>query len=188
MGINVEDPDRDDARVQVSFTTFDRMRTRLAEQEREINALKAQLLAATFEAAGPIVEGALRAALPIVGFAVGNLHPLTVRGWPWHRLAELAGYCRHPALAHPLVEPELTLTWDDFALLARKWEDARARGEERALLVEENAGRAITPSGLAAYGLAATVAPPAHGEPMLLPIAPDEPPEPVSNFDGQRNE
>jgi hypothetical protein len=87
---------------------------------------------------------AFRYAMPVVQFAVANLFPLTVRGWPWHDLRRLArmlpgipGASNFPA--------ELAVTLDSFSHVAEKWEVARAEGREKELLAEENSARAAAP-------------------------------------------
>lgn len=120
--------------------------TDLPEHERE-NQTEGRLA---------LLYNTLRSALCVIQFSVANLHPLTVRGWPHEDLADLAerlsGFL--PGKSDRHFPPELASTLAEFARLAKKWEDARARGEEQELLAEENAGRAVTPETLEMYGIA----------------------------------
>jgi hypothetical protein len=81
-------------------------------------------------------------ALEVVQFAVANLHPLTVRGWPYLALRALARLS--PDL--PGVDTSFRqVARGDWEILTRemeKWEKARAEGREQELLAEENAARA----------------------------------------------
>jgi hypothetical protein len=85
---------------------------------------------------------ALQHALKVVCFAVANLHPLTVRGWPYEALRALGQLAPHlPGVDESFRQ----VAFGDWTILTRemeKWEKARAEGREQELLAEENSARA----------------------------------------------
>lgn len=162
---NDELPEQDDAKISMPAVRWMRMRENLAKAHATIADLEARLRRAELADVpadvaaerglerAKLLGEALEAAIVIVGFAVGNLHPLTVRGWPWHRLDHLAQMVISGRLPAEVIERGLAMTWETFAREARKWEEARAEGREQQLLAEENASRAATPESLAAMGI-----------------------------------
>lgn len=176
---NDELPDQDDAKISLPAVRWMRMRENLAKAHATIADLEARLRRAELAdlpadvakerglERAQILGEALESAITIVGFAVGNLHPLTVRGWPWHRLDHLAQMVLGGRMPTEVIEHGLAMTWETFAREARKWEEARAEGREQQLLAEENASRAATPESLAAMGIAIVPGIPEAGTSLL---------------------
>jgi hypothetical protein len=188
--VNDEEGDDSDTTVRMPAARWMGLKQTLADRDAEIVRLRAALREAQLADVPPELAEriglaktkglgeALDAAITIVGFAVGNLHPLTVRGWPWHKLDRLAQMGLGGELAAGVLESGVAMTWDSFAREARKWEEARAQGREQALLAEENATRAPTADSLAAYGIPVVPGVPQAGE-SLLKTAPIPPPPAV---------
>lgn len=90
------------------------------------------------------LSSALKDATTIVTFAVGNLDPLSVRGWPYKELRRLAGKLE----SLPGVDPFLRESATDlkiFADEAAEWEKARAEGREQEKLASKNLGAVASP-------------------------------------------
>lgn len=124
-------PISQDATVQLPLHDLRRI-------EREFDALREEL--ATRAKTSPVqdipehtrqLEDALRAAVPIIGFAVGLLNPETYRGWPHAELQRVAELL-------PKVLPTLddvaavSLTWIDTARTAAETDVFRVRRYEAA--------------------------------------------------------
>lgn len=136
------------ATITISIEDYQKLKNRAAELELELGKTRAELDQARL---GPTdsdtrkLSEAFNHALEIVRFAVGNLHPLTVRGWPYLHLRALGEVS--PDL--PGVDPSFRdVARGDWRILTKemeKWEKARAEGREKELLAEENAARAPGP-------------------------------------------
>lgn len=99
---------------------------RIGELERE----KTKLLVADPTGQVPQLLETIRAAIPVVSFAVGNLHPDDVRGWPYLSLQKLANLLeKMPTL--DAFESEYPLTWRIFAKEAEDREMERAQRIQR---------------------------------------------------------
>lgn len=85
-------------------------------------------------------------AMQVVRFAVGNLEPLTVRGWPYKNLFAIVEHLR----ALPGLDFDYEETSGDLKLFAeecKRWEIARDEGREQEMFQTENAARApVTPT------------------------------------------
>ena len=79
--------------LTITLEDLDAMRSRIAAADEHIHRLEAELVAAsTRDASGlvPQLLDVIATVIPIVQFAVGNLDPATVRGWP-HQLLDSFG-------------------------------------------------------------------------------------------------
>lgn len=83
---------------------------------------------------------AFMGAMPVVRFAVGNMDPMSFRGWPHRDLDTIVAALK----SLPGVDGDQKETANDLGLFAREcreWEKARANGTEQARLHEQNAAR-----------------------------------------------
>lgn len=96
----------------------------------EVAALKEKLrvasLRADSEVTSDLVE-ALRAVLPVISFAVGNLSPEAIRGWPHDALKTFAGRLAVLFAGDDIVA-SLALEFGNFAREAASYEEQR-RGD-----------------------------------------------------------
>jgi hypothetical protein len=104
-----------DSHVTISLGDLDALRAEVKAAEDRARDLEEQLADAKLgpdpEFARHTIE-AFRATLPIIQFAVGNLHPSAVRSWPYEALRNVAEYLKtlpgadvnDHALAHEFVE------------------------------------------------------------------------------------
>jgi len=118
-----------DSQVSISLAALDELREQIKAAEDRARDLEKQINDAKLgpdpEFAKHAIE-AFRAALPIVQFALGNLHPSTVRGWPDTALDRIAACLvtlpgtddNDRALARELI---------DSAKLARGYEEFRRK-------------------------------------------------------------
>lgn len=145
------------AKVEISLADLDNLRTSRARAETELadlrknyDALRTSLAAVPEDVRknipldalgdGPNLVAALAESLTIVRFAIGNLDPMTVRGWPHRSLLALAELLpKVPGVSDE--DRELWMDWRIFARRAGEWEDARARGLEQEKLAEENSAK-----------------------------------------------
>lgn len=140
------------AKVEISLTDLDTLRKDRERWEAEYLALRKQFDELRTAVAlakpgdlpslvdGPNMAAALNHALTVITFAIGNLDPLTVRGWPAADLLALAELL--PKL--PGLDPLLVELWCDWRIFARRaaeWEAARALGIEREKLADENSAK-----------------------------------------------
>jgi hypothetical protein len=82
------------AQVTISLDELDELRGRLRKAHEDNAALSADMRAAEIASAGDRADGLLatiRQGLVVVRFAVANLDPETIRGWPWEALHGFAG-------------------------------------------------------------------------------------------------
>jgi hypothetical protein len=143
------------ATVQISLADLDRLRNAKARAEEDVVAIKLALeqgLLADSGLANATLAIALGHALAICRFAIGNLDPLTVRGWPEANLQALAELFVEEeerrrtsnCMQLPGVDPqiiELGCDWRIFAARARQVEQWRAAGIEKEMLAEENSAK-----------------------------------------------
>jgi hypothetical protein len=83
---------------------------------------------------------AFMASMPIIRFAVGNMDPMSFRGWPYEDLETVIVALK----TLPGIGGDQKETAGDLQLFARdckEWEDARANGTEKIRLKEQNAAR-----------------------------------------------
>ncbi len=81
------------AEITMTLAEFDELREKLRAAHAEIGQLEGELEAAqAADPSGrvPVLIGALKAALPIVQFACGNLDPRTITRWPYPDVLQLA--------------------------------------------------------------------------------------------------
>jgi hypothetical protein len=129
----------------MDITEWQELRNTIDALERDVAALRKRLAEARIGACGDnrrLFE-ALNHTIEIVRFAIANLEPRTVRGWPHESLSAFAALLPDlPGIDRSLAESAGDLTL--FARGAREWEEARASGTEHAKLAAENAARATT--------------------------------------------
>lgn len=132
-----------DATVSVKLEDIQNLQDSVKALTAEVGSLQEQLTNAKLDAGGDATRqfhAAFLDAMEIVRFAIGNLDPLTVRGWPYQRLAMIAAALKIlPGIGGDQVD-----TANDLGHFARKceeWEKARAQGVEQAKLHGENAAR-----------------------------------------------
>jgi len=111
------------ASVTLPLTELDDIRNTVQTRDAKIAELEAALTAAEIsDASGRIdlLVEALSTAMPIIAFAVANLDPTTVRGWPHKELSDFAA--RLPSLpgATPL-QKEVAIELGAFAKECEFW-------------------------------------------------------------------
>lgn len=116
----------------------DRNELRVTELEAEIDRLK---LEGVGDAAAEL-SMAFNHAYEIVRFAVANLDPLAVRGWPHKDLLELGKLIPELAGVSPDIR-ECAPDLRDFARRAAEWEGARDAGVEQEKHAAENAVKSV---------------------------------------------
>jgi len=168
-----------DTIMQIKYGDFKALEEAKADLTREVAALKQQLALAELsgvDGAGERLKRLFEAfsqAMEVVRFAIGNLHPLTVRGWPYEALQALSVTLPTIPSAERFPQ-ELAVTFAYFAGLCEKWETARAEGREKEMLAEENAARAPSAATLAALGIVQVAGPPLS----FTPLASEPPTDP----------
>ncbi len=100
----------------------------------QIDKLKEDLRLAHAHAGGDVIVALLRKtfghALRVMQFAVGNLDPEAVRGWPHHDLRAVAEFlAEDPASSQE--HRELAIAWKEFASVAADVEADRAVGRHK---------------------------------------------------------
>lgn len=81
--------------VTIKMTDFQELTQKLQAQEKEIARLRVSVVEASKAGITATLEeavDAIRATLPIISFAVANLHYDDIRGWPWAALETYATY------------------------------------------------------------------------------------------------
>jgi hypothetical protein len=134
-----------DAKITIGIDDYNGLRSKIEALSLELGQTKVSLDQARLgdgAADARRLAEALGHALKVIQFAIANLHPLTVRGWPYEDLRALGNLA--PDL--PGVDESFRqVAKTDWGLLTKemeKWERARAEGREQELLAEENASRA----------------------------------------------
>lgn len=130
----------DEPTVNVPLSTYDKLRDERKELQTKVYELEKQLAAVQLgdgEVARQL-HSAFHAAIKIVQFAVGNLDPSTVAGWPHEALAAVAaaietipGIDRHAAE----LPPELK----HFAGVAKGYEEWRRERDKNKVVVPATA-------------------------------------------------
>lgn len=116
------------AMVSIPLSDLDDIRNKNSALTDQIAELKKELLAAERQDPQERIEALVQtimAALPIVAFATANLHPDTIRGWPYNQLAQLADLLE-AAPGLPYSAQELALEFRSFAADAKRTEKGRA--------------------------------------------------------------
>lgn len=126
-----------DSQVTISLGNLDALREQIKTAEDHAQDLERQLADAKLgpdpEFAKHTIE-AFRATLPLIQFAVGNLHPSAVRGWPHETLKRVAEFLKalpdadvnDHALAHEFVE---------VAKLAQGYEEFRRQRDAQTVVL-----------------------------------------------------
>lgn len=136
------------AKVEISLNDFQALQNKITSLEAELTDANKAIDDAKLGEHGSEARAyrdAFLAALKIAQFGIGNLDPLTVRGWPYDALYELADHMRaRPGLDG--FQREIVGDLRIFADNCKRWEDARAKGIEKELLADENAAHGPVPT------------------------------------------
>jgi len=136
-----------DSKVEVSLKALDELRDEAHRSAARIQALEREVVAAKLEDKSgrvPALMVALRAAVEVVQFAVGNLDPTTVRGWPYEALGTIADALEQiPGLQEDPNMRSLAGELRHFAGIAAGLEEFRK---------ERDAKRVVTPATAADFG------------------------------------
>jgi len=120
-------------KIEITLEDLDEMRSQIREaSDRLVRAEKEKNEALAADPSGrvPQLLAVIEAALPIVQFAVENLEPTTVRGWPHKTLDKLG---------------ELLATVDGMSVIAREIApELRVFAHEAELIELERAGKSGT--------------------------------------------
>lgn len=136
------------ATVTIGIEDYQKLKSRGDALEREVGDLRAALDEARLggnDSDARRLGEALNLALPVVQFAIANLHPLTVRGWPYKELRALSKVLPDCPGVDRSIRDCCRGDWKILTDEMEKWETARAEGREKELLAEENAARAPNP-------------------------------------------
>jgi hypothetical protein len=138
-------PSMPDPVVSVPLSQYDKLRTAVRDTQARVYELEEQLTAAQLadnSGTTKLLLDTFHATMRVVQFAVGNLEPTTIAGWPHQALVEIAdalekipGVDRHIG--------EMVLPLREFA--------KRAAGYE-AFRKERDANRVVTMAGAADFG------------------------------------
>jgi hypothetical protein len=148
------------ATVTLPHSDYQRLQDDIRALKAEVEAKRVEIedlkLGPTDSHARQLLD-ALNSSLDVTRFAIGNLPPMAVRGWPHKSLRSLAALL--PSL--PGVDEGIREVSTDWRLVAddcQKWEDARAEGKEHELLAHDNAlkGASLDAFGPMLSGQAAT--------------------------------
>lgn len=116
----------DEPTVNIKYSDYNKLREDLRTTQNENYELKTKLNAAALgdDAVAKLLFTSFHSALKVVQFAVGNLEPSTVAGWPHAALVEIADAIEKiPGIDQHIAEmpPELR----HFAALAASLEEMR---------------------------------------------------------------
>jgi hypothetical protein len=124
------------ATINMELTEFTEITDRLKVLESENGQLRQDVGAARLVAGGDELTqqafAAFRASLPIVCFALANLDPETIRGWPWVSLQDLAGIMEGLSV-RTQNDLELALAMKEFAKEAAEIDHLRSLGRHKEL-------------------------------------------------------
>lgn len=138
-----------DAVVTLKYSELNKLQSDLRDANARILEMEKEVEEAKLGDHGGVArqyQEAFSDAMQVVRFAVGNLEPLTVRGWPYKNLFEIVGHLR----ALPGLDFDSEETSGDLKLFAeecKRWEIARDEGREQEMFQAETAARApVTPT------------------------------------------
>jgi hypothetical protein len=132
------------ASVTIDFADLEGIKKRAETAEAEVARLKGEVDQARLGDGGSDARRLATAfdlALEVVQFAIANLHPMAVRGWPYEALRALGELAPHLPGVNTSFREVATGDWRLLTKEMEKWEKARAEGREQELLAEENAAR-----------------------------------------------
>lgn len=115
-------------KIELSLEEYDALRAKLRTMQKQVNDAEAARDAAlTQDPSGlvPSLVNGMLDAFEIIRFAVGNLDPRTVRGWPYKNLDRFANRLKDLPGA-PRIPKETALEFVAFAYEARLLEEDRA--------------------------------------------------------------
>jgi hypothetical protein len=128
-----------DAKVEISLSNLDDLRNDIRKAQARVADLEKQLVDAQLQDASGLVPKlveALKSANTVVQFAVGNLDPTTVRGWPYEALRTIADTITAiPGLRDDADMRSLVEEYRNFAGVAAGLEEfRRKRDAERVVM------------------------------------------------------
>jgi len=130
----------DTATVTLTLGQLQELQTKIVALEKEIADARRTIDSGRLgdpESSARALSTTLTDSLAVVRFAVANLDPLTVRGWPYDELRRVgAAIATLPGVSDFVRELSNTLV--EFANRAEGWEQARAEGKEQERLASEN--------------------------------------------------
>lgn len=132
--------------------------SRVAELEQKLEQVR---LEDPSDRVPPLVA-CIRSALPIVQFALGNLDPTTVRGWPHEAVTAFAETIRSLPGADVTIH-EMGLEFLNFARYAARVERDRAERDAKRIELARQPAAAVDAAVVAAAAAAAT------GQVMMTP-------------------
>lgn len=125
--------------VTITLADLNALKLQIAQaNERSAKAEKETAAARLVDPSGRLPEllATIEAALPIVQFAVGNLDPTTVRGWP-HK--ELAAFAKGLASLSDREKDAIAEEFTTFAKLAGGLEEFRKERDKNKIIVPASA-------------------------------------------------
>jgi len=115
------------AEIKMSLEEYQELTNKLAAQNKAVSELEHELRraeSADVEGRVQSVIDAMNVLLPVLSFAVANLDPTTVRGWPYKNLREFAkSLTRLPGMT--AIQKEMAVDLAAFANEAEYWENER---------------------------------------------------------------
>lgn len=126
--------------VTVPLSTYDKLRDELKQLQKQSYELEQKLNAAKLgdSAVAQQLHTAFHDAIKVVQFAVGNLDPSTVSGWPWQALTAIADAIEKiPGIDRHVTElPEELRA---FAYTAKGFEDYRRERDKHKVVLPASA-------------------------------------------------
>ena len=138
-----------EAKVTLTLGEVNKLQSDVRDANVRISELKSEVVEAKLGNHDGITrqyQEAFLDAMPIVRFAIGNLHPMTVRGWPFEKLLSITHHLR----TLPGIDDDQEETSGDMKIFAQeceRWEKARDEGREQAMLKEQNEARGSVSTG-----------------------------------------
>lgn len=139
-----------DAKVEITYGELQGLQDKVRDLEKENSKLKLETSEAKLGPDGNLARQyreAFAEAMTIVRFAVSNMHPLTVRGWPYKSLEHV---CKANG-SLPGIDQDSAETANDMKIFAREcreWEISRDNGTEQEKL--RSGGGGFTPEDIQA--------------------------------------
>lgn len=123
------------ATVKLSFHDFRRIEKEMAKLKEENTRLRKGAVTTVDENSDPVrdLSIALRAAIPVVQFAVGQLNPESVKNWP-HEALRLLSEHMATIYADNADSVSMAITFSEFAAECKQIDEFRA---ERTVAAEE---------------------------------------------------
>lgn len=133
------------AEITMSLQEYEEIKTQRDEARHEMSELRKKLHDAEMRDPSERVPGLVRAveaALPIIKFAVGNLAPETIRGWPYDELVAFAEELDRLPGADAAMR-EYALEFRNFAREAQSVEAGRRERDAQSSSVERHSSTEV---------------------------------------------